>query len=110
MIFPRVNFKGEFVKDAPPSTLGLAAKSPWLTGPLFLKVLEHFVKYAKCSKEAKALLILDNHASHLHPDAIAYAAENGVILLTLHRHTAATGCSRLMSPSLVHSATIIAQQ
>lgn len=93
MIFPRVNFKDEFVKDAPPSTLGLAAKSPWMTGLLFVKVLEHFVKYAKCTKEEKALLILDNHASHLHPNVIEFAIDNGVILLTLPPH-----CSHRMQP------------
>lgn len=93
MIFPRVNFQAEFTKDAPAGTLGLAAKSPWMTGLLFLKVLQHFITYSKCTPEEKSLLILDNHGSHLHPDVITMAKENGVILLTLPPH-----CSHRMQP------------
>jgi len=47
------------IRGAPPGTLGLATPSGWMNQDLFLKVMEHFIKYSSSSKENPALLIYD---------------------------------------------------
>ena len=74
------------IADAPAATRGLASPSGWMTVELFLKVMQHFTKYAHASKENPALLIFDNHASHISIPVIELAKESGVHLLTIHPH------------------------
>jgi len=65
MVFPRVNYRDHFVRGAPNGTLGLENQSGWMTSELFPKVLEHIIKHIGCSKGEKAVLLMDNHESHL---------------------------------------------
>ena len=55
-----------------------------MTSSLFLNVMEHFVKHSNAFIDNQALLIMDNHESHLSIDAIEYAKQHGVTLLTIH--------------------------
>ena len=87
MIFPRVNFQKSMLNGAVPGTLGLAAKNAWMNSDLFLEVLDHFIKNTNASATNPALLILDNHASHISLACIDKARENGVTLLTIPPHT-----------------------
>ena len=64
-----------------------------MTSDLFLDVLKHFVKFANASLDNPALLILDNHESHLSINVIDYAQQNGVTMLTIHPH-----CSHKLQP------------
>ena len=82
-IFPRVNFKDHMLIGAPAGSLGLACKSGWMSNDLFPKVLLHFIKRMHISSNNQALLLLDNHTSHISIEAIDKAKENGLILLTL---------------------------
>jgi hypothetical protein len=50
IIFPRVNFTPNMLIDGIPGTLGLANQSGWMTKELFLRVLEHFVKFTQSSQ------------------------------------------------------------
>lgn len=80
----------DMLKGAPTGTLGLAAgpnKKAWMCTDLFLLVLEHFIKHTGSSKENPALLIADNHSSHISIPVLSLARENGVIILTLPPHT-----------------------
>ena len=92
-IFPRVNFKDHMLIGAPAGSLGLACKSGWMNNDLFLKVLLHFIKRMHISSNNQALLLLDNHTSHIFIEAIDMAKENGLILLTLPPH-----CSHKLQP------------
>jgi hypothetical protein len=92
-VFPRVHFREHMLHGAPPGSLGLAFQSGWMTGPNFLEVMKHFVKHTRCDKENPVLLILDNHESHIYLEAVLYAKENGVVLLTFPPH-----CSHKMQP------------
>lgn len=89
MVFPRKNFKDHMLYGAPPGTLGVAAPSGWMNGELFVQVMAHFIKHTAASKDHPALLIMDNHESHLSLQALDLAKASGVTILTLHPHTTA---------------------
>ena len=57
-----------------------------MTSSLFLNVIEQFVKHSNFFIDNQALLIMDNHESHLSSDVIEYAKHHGVTLLTIHSH------------------------
>lgn len=86
-IFPRVRNIEEYLEGSPASSAAFGNKSGWMTGELFVKTLEHIVKHTKCNRENKILLLMDNHESHTTLDAILYARENGVVLLSFPPHT-----------------------
>lgn len=92
-IFPRVIFKDYMLNDAPPGSLGLAYETGWMTEDNFLKALHHFVKFVKCTKEKKVLLLMDNHETHVNLNVINYARENGIVILTFPPH-----CSHRLQP------------
>lgn len=93
LIFARKNWKSELIDDAPAGTLGLCQESGWMTGELFSKWLEHFIKFSKSSKENKTLLLLDGHSSHKNLDALLLAKLNGVIVLCIPPH-----CTHRLQP------------
>ena len=82
-IYPRAWFHDTMIKGGPPGCIGYAKSSTsgWMTGPLFLKVLEHIKKLVRCLKEDPVLLLMDNHESHCTLDAINYCCENGMVVL-----------------------------
>lgn len=86
-IFPRVNFREHFLASAPIGSAGAANPSGWMKAVEFILFLKHFVKHCKPSKDRPNLLLLDNHASHLSIEALNYAKENGVVMLTFPPHT-----------------------
>lgn len=54
---------------------------------VFTRYLEQFINHTNCSKEHPALLLLDNHESHVSLKAVDIAKDNGIVLLTLPPHT-----------------------
>lgn len=89
MVFPRKNFQTHMLNGAPSGTLGLATASGWMNTTLFVDVIKHFVKHTSASMDNPALLIMDNHESHLSIEALDIAKSSGVTVLTLHPHTTA---------------------
>lgn len=87
IVFPRVFFKDNMLKDAPPGTVGAANQSGWSTELIFRKYLDHFIKFAKPTKDDPVLLIMDNHETHISIEIIEKAIDNGIVLLTLPPHT-----------------------
>ena len=94
-IFPRVRLHDSLMFGAPPGSLGLvnSPQSSWITGPLFLKVLEHAKKQTRSSKEDRILLLKNNHESHRTLDSVLYARENRITLVTFPPH-----CSHQLQP------------
>lgn len=45
---------------------------------IFFYIIKHFIKHASASKENTALLIFENHESHLSLEALALAKASGV--------------------------------
>lgn len=66
---------------------GAANPSGWSNSTIFLKYLDHFIKITRPTAEAKHLIILDNHDSHVSVDAIQKAKDNNIVLLTIPPHT-----------------------
>lgn len=94
-IFPRARFHEAMINGAPPGSVGYAnsPKSGWMTGPLFLKVLQHIKKFTRCSPDDRILLLFDNHESHCTLDAINYCRDNGIVVVTFPPH-----CTHRMQP------------
>ncbi|KAJ4425643.1 hypothetical protein ANN_27839 [Periplaneta americana] len=69
--------QGHLLHNAPPGSRGAAHTSGWMTGDIFVSVLEHFIKHERSCKEKPKLLILDNHESHISIRAVSFAKENG---------------------------------
>lgn len=92
-VFPRVHFREHFLNNAPPESAGDANPSGWMKVEQFLKFVKHFVKYTKTTKEKPALLLLDNHDSHLSIEALNYCKDNGVTVLSFPPH-----CSQELQP------------
>ncbi|GBM51366.1 hypothetical protein AVEN_110816-1 [Araneus ventricosus] len=92
-IFPRVKYKDYFLCDAPTVSLGLATKSGWMTKELFPTVLQHIKEHTRSDIDNPILLLIDNHKSHISIEAITYAKENGIVLLSFPPH-----CSHRLQP------------
>ena len=65
LVFPRKNFKDLFMRGAPHGSLGLVNPSGWMNNELFIDVLKHFVKHIRPAVDHEAVLVMDNHESHV---------------------------------------------
>lgn len=94
-IFPRARMHESLMINAPEGSLGLANSptSGWMTGELFLKVLEHIKNYTRCNQDDPILVLLDNHESHCTLDAVLYCRQNGIVLCTFPPH-----CTHRLQP------------
>lgn len=87
LIFPRKKRKAELIDGAPPGTLLLTSDSGFITSDLFVEWLQHFKQQENVSKENPALIILDNHSTHISITAIEKCREFGIHLLSLPPHS-----------------------
>lgn len=92
-IFPRKRFQEHFIRDGPTGSVGTANGSGWMQEDDFHFFLEHFTNHVRPTKEQKALLLLDNHSSHMALKNIEFCRENGIILLTFPPH-----CTHKLQP------------
>jgi len=75
------------MNGAPPQSVGYCSTSGWTDSSLFVKWLEHFVKFTNCSATSPQIIIMDGHHSHKTLAAILYAREHGIHLITLPPHS-----------------------
>ena len=87
LIFARKRMKEELFYGAPPGTLKLISDSGYMNTELFITWLKHFRDFVKPTETDPAILILDNYISHCSLEAIMYARENFIVLLTLPPHS-----------------------
>lgn len=91
-VFPRVRYQDHFIRDGPIGSSGSANPSGWMQDESFMLFLDHFKKiYFLISH--KILLVLDNHASHIHINALDFCKTNGIVLLSFPPH-----CSHKLQP------------
>lgn len=92
-VFPRARMSPVLLNGAPDGSVGVASNSGWMNEGLFFKYLEHFKKNTRCSQNDPVLLLVDNHNSHLSIDALDFAHDNGITILSFPPH-----CTRRMQP------------
>lgn len=92
-VFPRVNYKDHMLMNGPPGALGLANISGWMNEDCFVKALEHFVLHVKPSKDNPALILMDNHSSHINLKVVQFARQHSIIIVTFPPH-----CSHKLQP------------
>ena len=85
-VFPKIRMQPHWLDTVPPGSGMSGHPSGWMTGENFLLYMNHFVKYAKPSKDHKVLLILDNHQIHIDVQVLNYAKENHITLLSFPPH------------------------
>ncbi|XP_072377473.1 uncharacterized protein [Diabrotica undecimpunctata] len=86
-IFARKRLNPLLIKDAPTGSVLAVTDSGYMNSVKFLQFLEHFRKYTNPSAESPVLIILDNHISHTTLEAITYAKNNNIHLLSLPPHS-----------------------
>ena len=87
---PMVIFKGiratSGLNDgALPGVLVKLSPKGWINCDLFLDWMRHFIKNIPPARPV--LLLMDSHGSHVSPDALTLARENGIVLFTMPSHT-----------------------
>lgn len=92
-IFPRARFRHHFLNGGPEDSCGEANPSGWMNADSFVVFLKHFIKHSQCSPQNPALLLLDNHESHLSIAGIDLCIEFGITLVTFPPH-----CTHKLQP------------
>ena len=93
LVFPRVKLRDHMIEGCS-SRFDWCSKSVWMdSAACFTEFIKHFIKHKKCSKDRPAILILNNHDSHISIETIDLSKENGVTLFTLPPH-----CSHKLQP------------
>ncbi|KAL2094710.1 hypothetical protein ACEWY4_009429 [Coilia grayii] len=95
-IFPRKRMNNRLMFGAPPGSVGGVTDSGWMDSALFLQWLKHFSSIVGCTPQRPHILILDSHHSHKTLEAVLFAREHGVVMITtppppLQPQDAATG-------------------
>ena len=67
--------------------MGAVSDSGWTDGEIFLVWLKHFKEWTHNSADNPQLLTLDGHHSHKTLEAVTFAREHGIHMLTLQPHT-----------------------
>ncbi|KAL2089428.1 hypothetical protein ACEWY4_014116 [Coilia grayii] len=92
-IFPRKRMNDRLMFGAPPGSVGGVTDSRWMDSALFLQWLKHFSSSVGCTPQRPHILILDGHHSHKTLEAVLFAREHGVVMITIPPH-----CSHKMQP------------
>ena len=87
ILFKRVRACNALSIGAPAGSLVTNNPSGWMDKDMFVTWLKHFVNNVHASQSNPVLLILDGHASHTRSlEAIEFASQHGVVLITLPPH------------------------
>ena len=93
IIWPRKRMNEALMKGASPGSVGACSASGWIDVDLFMDWLRHFQKHTHSSKDNPQLLLLDGHHSHKTMEAITFAKEHGIEMITFPPH-----CTHKLQP------------
>ena len=93
LIFPRKRMLDQLMIGAPAQSVGFCSPNGWTDCDLFVKWLQHFVSITNASTDNPQVIILDGHNSHKSLEAITFAVEHGIHLITLPPHCNPPRCS-----------------
>ncbi len=85
-IFPRKRKDESLLHGAPPGSHLMVSDSGYINTDRFDEWMKIF-NYTRPTAGRLVLLILDNHVSHMSLEAVLYAREHNVIMLTIPPHT-----------------------
>lgn len=85
-IFPRKRTRDDLLNDAPSQSICMVSDSGFVNTDLFITWLKHFQSFVHATPEDPVLLLLDNHSSHISLEAVNYAREQNIVMLTLPPH------------------------
>ena len=88
-IIARRRANPQFMRGTTEGSIALYSHNGWMTGELFLETLKHLREKTYCSVDNKILLIMDNAECHMNIQAVEYAIQNGIVIVTLPPHTTA---------------------
>ena len=100
MIFPRKRMLDILMNGAPPQSVGYASRSGWTDSQLFIKWLEHFVKFTNASPEKQQIIVIDGHHSHIRPWRPCCMPENTASTSSPFLLIVPTRCSLWTEPTL----------
>jgi len=86
-IFRRKNMNSRLMNNCTPGAVGVPSPSGWIDRNLFVRYLQHFVAYVKPSESNQVLVIVDGHQSHKSIEAIQFARDNYLHIITIPPHT-----------------------
>ncbi|XP_039282920.1 uncharacterized protein LOC120351048 [Nilaparvata lugens] len=86
-IFSRKRINPQLINGGPTGCDMAVTDKGYMTSATFIIWLKHFQKFTHPTVERPVLLILDNHISHVSLEAITYAKENHIIMLSLPPHS-----------------------
>ena len=86
-VFKRKRMNDQLLRGGNVDMLATVSDSGWINENLFVDWLNHFMSFAKPTKDEPVLLILDNHESHISLDCFLLCRGNGIVLLSLPPHT-----------------------
>ena len=85
-IYPRKRMIDSLINGAPPQSVGYRIPKRWTDSSLFVKWLDHIVKFTNCSKDSRQIINLDGYHSHNSLEAARYTREKGVHFVILQPH------------------------
>ena len=87
-VFPHKRMVNVLMNGAPAGAIGGVndCGSGYIDSITFMMWLKHFAVIAGCTKDDPHILLLDGHESHKTLEAIDFAREHGIILLTFPPH------------------------
>ncbi|XP_030749703.1 uncharacterized protein LOC115877597 [Sitophilus oryzae] len=86
LIYKRVRLNPNLLTGAIPGTIGIPSPTGWIDTDIYFKVVEHFIKSVRASKDNPTLLIVDEHSSHKSLKAVNLCREHGIVVITLQPH------------------------
>lgn len=86
LIYKRVRMNPHLLNGAIPGTIGIPSPTGWIDTDIYFKVMQHFIKSTRATKDDPTLLIVDGHSSHKSLKAVNLCRENGIVVITLPPH------------------------
>jgi len=88
-LFKRQKMNDRLTRNCPVGSIGLPSPSGWMDYELFIKYMDHFIKFAKLSETNPLLLLVDGHghSSHKSLSLIDFAREKYITIVTFPPHT-----------------------
>ncbi|KAJ4429037.1 hypothetical protein ANN_26033 [Periplaneta americana] len=102
-VYPQKRMSPNLEKDGPPGALYKCSNNGWSNEQLFMDWIQHFHGHVKSSPEEPALLILDNHYSHVTLESYEYSKLHGTFPTAYNPSTLRSlGYLRLTIGNVIH--------